>query len=206
MRGFALVALLGGCGFSLDIGDNTGAGDARVDMAIVPDSDPDAPKIVCPTSYRVIGTSMYTVLEPTNFRAHVAACASHGTHLAVIDNAQEAVDLIAFGRTVNGVNTNSRFYIGLVQAPLQENPNDSWIDLQDRDANPALWATSGGPDEPNDGADGNEGNHQEQVAALQLDRDAIVDLDSGENVRAYCECDGIPVGPKAAGYLASPSL
>jgi len=200
------VALLGGCGFSIDVGDNTAAGDARVDMSMAPDSDPDAPKIVCPTSYRVIGTGTYTVLEPTNFRAHVAACASHGTHLAVIDNAQEVVDLIAFGKTVVGVNTNSRFYIGLLQGPMQANPDDSWIDLQDRDANAELWATSGGTNEPNDGPDDNENNHQEQVGALQLDRDAIVDLSSGENVRAYCECDGIPVGPKATGYLAAPNL
>jgi hypothetical protein len=203
MRWLVVVVFLEGCGFSLHLGDNTPA-DAQPDGTIAIDGEMvDAQ--TCPAFYRSIGIGLYLVLEPTTFKNHHAACNSHGTHLAVIDNQQEIDDLVAFGRTVAGVNSNSRFYIGLVQAPAQLEPEDNWIDFQDRNSDNDLWAQSGN-NEPNDGADDSESNHQEQVAAIQLDRDAIIDLASTENVRAYCECDGMPVGPKAAMYVAAPDL
>lgn len=193
------MAMLAGCGFSIGIGDNTPA-DAPPDTAIDAAIDVAIDSSSCPPFYRVIGTGVYAVLDPTNFKNHVTACASHGTHLAIIDGKQELDDLVVYGRTVMGVNNNSRFYVGLVQAPLQAEPEDSWVDFADRDDNPDLWAQSGA-NEPNDGADQNEGNHQEQVAALQLDRDGLVDLAHTENVRAYCECDGISVGLMAKMYV-----
>jgi hypothetical protein len=199
VRGAVVAVMLAGCGFSIQFGDNTPV-DARTDATVdaAPDVGTDGKS--CPAFYRVIGTGQYAVLDPTSFRNHMIACASHGTHLAVIDDAQELADLVAFGRTVQGVNANSRFYIGLVQAPDQLEPDDNWIDFHDQDANDALWATSGN-NEPNDGADDNEGNHQEQVAALQLDREAIIDLAATENVRAYCECDDLAIGLKAQSYV-----
>ena len=113
---------------------------------------------------------------------------------------QELSDLVVYGRTVSGVNPDSRFYVGLVQAPDQKEPDDNWIDFFDRDVNPDLWASSG-DNEPNDGPDKNENNHQEQAGALRLDRASLVDLAITENVRAYCECDQMALGPKAQMYV-----
>lgn len=211
MRGaLGLAALLAGCGFTIDT--KTAPDDARVDQALSDDAQvdaatdamPDGPALTCPSFFRMIGTGTYAVLEPAGFATQHTLCNSYGTHLAVIDSAQELADLVAYGRTVTGVNMNSRFYLGLVQAPLQDEIDTGWIDFFDRDA-PDLWAQSG-DNEPNDGADHNETNHQEQVGALQLDRAALVDLSTGQNVRAYCECDGKVIGPKALGYLAQPNL
>jgi hypothetical protein len=200
------MAMLAGCGFSINLGDNNTPTDARPDGTTTPDMEIDAPKVNCGPSFHQIGTGTYLVLDPANFRSHMTACATHaGAHLAVIDDLQEMVELAAFGRTVMGVMQDSRFYIGMVQAPAQDSPEKGWIDFQDRDSDADLWSTSGA-NEPNDGPDENENNHQEQVAAIRIDRDHLVDLSSGENVRAYCECDGIPIGPKAASYLLAPDL
>lgn len=199
-----MVVLLAGCGFSLHLGDNTPA-DAQPDSTMAIDGETIDTGHACPPFYRSIGTSMYVVLDPTTFKNHHVACLSHGTHLAVIDDQQEIDDLVAYGRVVPNVNMDSRFYIGLVQAPLEAAPDTGWVDFQDRAPNADLWAQSGN-NEPNDGTDDNEANHQEQVAAIQLDRDAIIDLASTENVRAYCECDGMPVGLKAASFVATAGL
>lgn len=192
--------MLSGCGFSITIGDNNppvdASADATVDATMV---DTPTDTTTCPPFYRTIGTGRYAVLEPTNFKNHMSACASHGTHLAVIDDAQELLELVVYGRTVPGAASNARFYVGLVQAPQQQDPDDAWVDFHDRDANEDFWASSGG-NEPDDGPDDNEANHQEQVAAIQLDRDALTDLPHTENVRAYCECDGAAIGPNASMY------
>jgi hypothetical protein len=206
VRGFVIAALLGGCGFSISVGDNTAPIDARDDASLdaeqVIDAEIDGSGLVCPAAFHAIGTGMYLVLSPTTHQNHMIACQSHGTHLAVIDDAQELAELVAYGKTVMGVMADSRFYIGMVQAPDQDDPVDGWIDFHDRDAMTAFWSIN----EPNDGNDNNETNHQEQVAAIRLDRGALVDLANTENVRAYCECDGIPIGPKAVGYLVAQGL
>jgi hypothetical protein len=205
MRWLAVVVMFAGCGFSLTLGDNNMPADARLDAVSEMDAEIDAPPAACPVFYHPIGTGMYVVLNPTNFRNHVAACASHGTHLAIIDTQEELEALVDYGETVAGVNADSRFYVGVVQAPMEAEPGTGWIDFQDRDVPNKLWSTSGN-NEPNDGSDENETNHQEQVGALRLDLKGLVDLDSGQNVRAYCECDAVTVGPKATMYLMAPNL
>ncbi len=203
MRWLAVAVMFAGCGFSLTLsGDNLPV-DASDDAVSGMDAEIDASN--CPVFYHPIGTGRYVVLTPTTFRNHMAACASHGTHLAIIDSQQEIDDLVIYGKAVMGTEANARFYVGLVQAPMQEDPDDGWIDFADRDVDEDLWSSSGNS-EPNDGTDDNESNHQEQVGALRLDLNALVDLPSTENVRAYCECDGIAVGPKATMYLMAPDL
>lgn len=196
------VASVTGCGFSLQFGDNVPV-DARTDGAAdapVPDGKPDDALFACPVFYRQIGSGFYAVLDPTNWRNHMAACASHGTHLAVIDNAQELADLVIYGQALPNVMNNSRFYVGLVQAPDQAEPDDNWVDFHDNNAQPDLWAQSGN-NQPDDGPDDNENNHQEQVGAIQLDLGQLTDIAQTENVRAYCECDGIPIGTKAQSFI-----
>lgn len=170
--------------------------DAALDSA-PPDSISDG--ATCPPFYRPIGSGTYAVLSPASFKNHMAACASHGTHLAVIDSVQELTDLVVYGRTVNGVSFDSRFYVGLVQAPDQAEPDDNWIDFFDRNADSNLWSSLG-----------NElflmvvlvvVRAIVGLGALRLDHSALVDLAITENVRAYCECDRMAIGAKAQMYL-----
>lgn len=207
LRFVVAAAVFAGCGFSINVGGNNPAIDGSTDDGPLPiDSEIDGPPgLQCPPAFKVYGTSRYMfIVQPGGFMSQHQTClaaAPGKSHLAVIDNAQEAVDLLAAVEanlnSFPGINGDARFRIGAVQASEEASPTTGWIDFQDRPVDPTLWFS---PEEPNDGPDGNENNHQEQLAALRRGTVGLVDL-GGDLVRSICECDGIPMGPLADSYL-----
>jgi hypothetical protein len=206
------IVLLTGCGFHI-----SGAGSATTDDADAPmdmdtgsdsgmDADIDARDIdasidgpfvtPCPADYSVTsGTSKYKLQTVgRTYRAQYMACMTEGTHLAVIDSAQEALALRQLIDGTSGLPTSSFgpfVFIGSAQQPGQPMTSAGramgWISATGPFTSASFWENG----EPND-ISGVE-NGDEDFAAIWRGHDLIVDLAGNGSFAGVCECDGLPV-------------
>jgi hypothetical protein len=150
-----------------------------------PAFDPNA----CPTGFMQVTAgvpSRYRVLPtlpaPADFSDYMAACDAElpgSTHGAVIDTAAEAMALAAvFGGGAG------RYYIGMVQDPIERAPAAGWIHADGTPVATALWMAG----EPNDG-NGTETDHLEQ-AGVVTSGGTFNDVAGTIVAPVLCECDG----------------
>jgi hypothetical protein len=118
------------------------------------------------------------------------------THAIVLGSQQELVELDAL---LDGKSTIDRFYVGAVQNPTATTMTGDWITFDGAPLLQSAWYTP--ENEPDDGGDGVE-NQTSQL--LIFDR-VLPYLHDAAGISTYgviCECDGVPVHPTAASYLA----
>jgi hypothetical protein len=196
------VAMGAGCGFRVTVSSDDASmiDAAEIDAAEIDamptDAMPDAGWLAsdCPQSYIQIGAS------PTRYALHTTAmnvfdhhelCEDDGTHLAVIQTAQEAAALKQFIDGTSGLPTTQfgpLVWVGAAQRRNQTNPTSGW-----------MWATGSQTvmfwesGEPNDGFGTEDG--QEEFGAIWRGNNLLADMNENTNLAGLCECDGAPVVP-----------
>lgn len=157
----------------------------------------------CATGYeRIVGvSSMYkfVAIAADATDQHLACIADGpGMHLMVPSTMDELT--IIHGALV-GRAIPEDVWIGVVQEPNQQEPNEGWISLTG-EAPVLAWSTAF-EREPNDGSD-NEETSEEQVAQLQRGpRKYLIDQNASSLLGAICECDGRDVTTAAAAAMAA---
>jgi hypothetical protein len=204
VRGLVFVVAVTGCGFRIEAVPDGSIGDAAIDGAdidaMVPGFDPGRD---CPGSYPLsipatVTTSRYRVILATAlYWPHEQACLADrpgSTHLASPDSMTE---LLGLELAVSG-NVGARFYIGGIQSPSALTPTADWITFGGADLLQTAWHVP--ETEPDDGGDQIE-NQGQQILILDPALDYLHDATGITAYGAICECDGLPVAPKARMYV-----
>ena len=211
MRGglawLCVLATGAGCGFHPAAGSadapggsgsdlpGTDAATATGDGGSPPASDAQ-PALACPSGggwFQVAGSaSWYFAITSTNgWQASETACealqlAGGGSaiHLAVLDQPGELAALAAH-------DTSHDYWIGMFQQANQAAPEVGWLWITGAPGLASAWSSG----EPNDDGfltTGDE-NDDEDFGQLYTDRASLNDEGGGNDERALCECDGVPV-------------
>jgi hypothetical protein len=162
------------------------------------------PATDCPGTYNVMlaataAISRYRIVTTLDvYWPHDALCRADrpgATHPVSLQTQQEIVDLTLYLDTTQ---TLDRYYVGGVQQPDATTPAGGWVAFDGTDHVQTAWHTP--ENEPDDGGDTIENQGQQLMI---LDR-LLEYLHDATGVSAYgvvCECDGIPVHPKADVYV-----
>ena len=199
---------LAGCGFSVPgatVIDGEDSGSVAEASPEGPTSDAPA---ACPASYTAVSgaPSLYrwnTTSE--TFWTHNAGCDADlpgATHLAVLDTRAEALALHVYSASLSPQPNLGRFYIGAVQDPSATSVSAGWIQFTGDPTPALLWAFLGAQ-EPCDGVDCNETNHDEQLAVLEPAADFIIDVRGSVFYGAVCECDHRAVTTMATNFITN---
>jgi hypothetical protein len=173
------------------------SGDARTDARTF-DPATDCPKSYAlslpssPTRYRVVQT-------PSPPWPHFAVCDAdlqNATHAVVLGSMQEITELDA---ALDAMNTVARFYVGGVQSPTATTMAGDWIAFDGAPLLQTAWHTN--ENEPDDGGDGSE-NQTSQLLIIDRNLAYLHDAAGLSSYGVICECDGVPVHPTAASYVA----
>jgi hypothetical protein len=192
---------------------DAGLGDGATDATLVGSDAPidPPPSVTCPTGYNhqlgYGGTvRKYRLLTSgKSFWEHHSNCLDDqigSTHLAVINSTTELAELIKHVKAQATQPANARYYVGLVQASPMNQPNQGWIGLDGKSPPSGIWESAPGNEQPNDGVDNDELNHEEQLAWIDVDDSTgVVDAPGPTTYGAICECDGVAVDATATQYI-----
>lgn len=112
------------------------------------------------------------------------------THLVAIDDQAELDGIEAALNATSNLNDN-KAWVGVVQPRDLSAPGDGWLSITGGPFNLALW--DGG--EPNDAGDPEDDD--ENFAAVERNRDGVLDFFTDDSIGGMCECDGKPVATEA---------
>ncbi len=190
------LMLVAGCGFQISSSGGQPGGDAAIDAG-GPGTEADASEpmdaadaLQCPANYITLGSLPSRYFLNTLARTmvqHHDLCAQDGTHLAVVDSADEAQPLkkiVDDALNLPSTGYGPQVYIGSLQARGRSSPATGWISATGP-FDGSYWHVG----EPNDGA-GLE-NDEEQAAFIWRGHDLLSDYPHTVNQAAICECDGL---------------
>ena len=193
---FCWAFVLAGCGFHTS-GASSSEVDAQVDATAI--FDP----ATCPASYDVAlpGPSKYRLITAAaKLDAQNAACNADlpgATHLVVPSSTTELTAISDYlDRLTAGTLHDDSLWIGAVQVAGATQRSAGWIDFSDRDLIHG-WATG----EPNDG--GAVEDATEQFASMKRNKHYLTDSPASSTFGALCECDGVPIGPRAMAAITA---
>jgi len=168
------------------------------------DARPFDPLTDCPGAYDVTlppSPSRYRVITTVaTFWVQDPICNSDApglTHAIVLDSMTEVTDLEAH---LDATQVLERYFIGGVQSPTATTPVADWIAF---DGSPLLQTAWHTPEsEPDDLEPGNlVENQQQQLAIFDRRLTHLHDATGPGPYGIVCECDGVPVHPKATTYV-----
>jgi len=175
-------------------GPGSGSGDGSGGGAFDPARD-------CPAGYGVMvastsATSRYRVIDTADTAwVGYAACEADGHHALSIGSMTELTEITTAVATA----LQTRFYIGGVQDPKATAPGMAWINFDGTTLLDTAWYTPEA--EPNDLDDGDETDHEQQLAII--DRISLYLHDAVGNTvyGTICECDGKAISAKARTFV-----
>jgi hypothetical protein len=156
----------------------------------------------CPAKFDITLPSVpnakfYLDLTTGTYQVVAARCIAElqgATHPANVHSAQTITEIAAlfnFGGP-------GWIYVGVLQDPAATMPISGWINMDGSAFDATLWS-SGPPVQPDD-ANGAEGDHAQQVAAV-LYTGELGDYATTAAVPLLCACDGVPVADRAMTFL-----
>lgn len=157
----------------------------------------------CPAKFDITLPSVpnakfYLDVGQGNYGVVSARCIAElpgATHPANVKSTQTITEIAA----LFNLGGPAWIYVGVLQDPAATMPIGGWINMDGTAFDATLWS-SGPPVEPDD-ANGVEGDHAQQAAAV-LYTGKLGDYAAAAAIPLLCACDGVPVAARAMTFLA----